>query len=74
MTACFTVLDWTVLVACFLATMAVELQVGLRHGTADGFTAAGRSLPGWVCGLSIMATYLSSISFLALPGKAFAGN
>ena len=34
----------------------------------------GRSLPGWVCGLSIFATYLSSISYLALPGKSFAGN
>jgi SSS family solute:Na+ symporter len=40
----------------------------------EGFTAAGRTLPGWVCGLSIFATYLSSISFLALPGKSFASN
>jgi SSS family solute:Na+ symporter len=31
-------------------------------------------LPGWVCGLSIFATYLSSISYLALPGKSFAAN
>lgn len=36
--------------------------------------AANRSLPGWACGLSIFATYLSSISFLALPGTAFVGN
>ncbi len=31
-------------------------------------------MPGWVCGLSIFATYLSSISYLALPGKSFADN
>jgi solute:Na+ symporter, SSS family len=74
MTASFTPLDWAVLSGYFLATMAVGVWFGLRNGTAEGFTAAGRSLPGWVCGLSIMATYLSSISFLALPGKAFAGN
>jgi len=74
MSASFTQLDWTVLVAYFGATMAVGIWVGLRNASAEGFTAAGRSLPGWVCGLSIMATYLSSISFLALPGKAFAGD
>lgn len=74
MTTVFTRLDWAVLAAYFTATLAVGLWFGLRNRTADGFTAAGRSLPGWVCGLSIMATYLSSISFLALPGKAFAGN
>jgi SSS family solute:Na+ symporter len=41
---------------------------------AEGFMAAGRSLPGWAVGLSIFGTYVSSISFLALPGKAYADN
>ena len=45
-----------------------------RNNTAEEFTAAGRSLPGWLCGMSIFATYLSSISYLALPGKSFASN
>jgi SSS family solute:Na+ symporter len=36
--------------------------------------AAGRSLPGWAVGLSIFGTYLSSISFLANPGKSLAHN
>jgi SSS family solute:Na+ symporter len=35
---------------------------------------AGRSLPGWVVGISIFGTYLSSITFLALPGAAYGGN
>lgn len=42
--------------------------------TPDGFMAANRSLPGWVVGLSIIGTYVSSISFLANPGKAYADN
>jgi SSS family solute:Na+ symporter len=36
--------------------------------------AAGRSLPGWAVGLSMFGSYVSSISFLANPGKAYAGN
>ena len=36
--------------------------------------AAGRSLPGWAVGLSMFGSYVSSISFLANPGKAYADN
>jgi len=45
-----------------------------KSSSTDGFMAANRNLPGWAVGLSIFGTYLSSISFLALPGKAFASN
>ena len=45
-----------------------------RSSDVEGFTSAHRRLPGWVVGLSIFGTYLSSISFLALPGKAFNSN
>jgi SSS family solute:Na+ symporter len=69
-------IDWVVLGVYF----AVVLGVGLyfyrsgRSATAAGFTKADGAMPGWVVGLSILATYLSSISFLALPGRAYAGN
>ena len=43
-----------------------------RH--TEGFMAAGRNLPGWAVGLSIFGTYLSSNTFLGVPGKAYGGN
>lgn len=43
------------------------------QGTA-GFVAGGGRVPSWAIGLSIFATLVSSISFLALPAKAFAAN
>ena len=70
----FTGIDWAVLVGYFLGIMAFGLFFWRRNNSADQFTAGGRSLPGWLCGLSIFATYLSSISYLALPGKAFVDN
>lgn len=42
-----------------------------KKRTSDEFTSAGRSLPGWVVGMSIFATYVSSISYLAYPGKSY---
>jgi solute:Na+ symporter, SSS family len=70
----FSSLDWIVLIAYFIGTMMIGLYFYRKSRTTEAFTAAGRSVPGWAVGLSILATYLSSISFLALPGKAFATN
>ncbi|MHC4744401.1 MAG: sodium:solute symporter family protein [Planctomycetota bacterium] len=70
----FSGVDWVVLVGYFVLTMSIGFYFYRKSRSSDGFMAAGRSLPGWACGLSILATYLSSISFLALPGKAYAAN
>lgn len=39
--------------------------------SAAEFTHGGGRIPAWVLGMSIFATFVSSISFLALPGKAY---
>ena len=40
----------------------------------DAFTKAEGTIPAWVVGMSIFATFVSSISFLGLPGGSYAGN
>lgn len=45
-----------------------------KKTSADDFTSASRSLPGWVVGMSIFSTYVSSISYLGYPGKAYDSN
>src|SRR4051812_42928646 len=70
----FTTLDGVVLAAYFLLTMGIGFYHWRKSRTTEGYTAAGRSVPGWAAGLSIFGTYLSSITFLGLPGKAFASN
>ncbi|MFQ5931672.1 MAG: sodium:solute symporter [Nitrospiraceae bacterium] len=69
-----TSLDIIVLLTYVVAVTGVGALFYRRAATTEGFTLAGRRLPGWVVGLSIFGTYLSSISFLALPGKAYATN
>ena len=69
-----TTLDLVVLAAYFAATMAVGFAVTRRSRSVAGFTAADRNLPGWLTGLSILGTFVSSITFLALPAKAYASN
>jgi SSS family solute:Na+ symporter len=70
----FSTLDGIVLGLYFVATLVIGFSFWRKSRSVDGYTAANRSLPGWLTGLSILGTYLSSISFLALPGRAFGGN
>jgi len=65
-------------IAILLAYLAGIVGFGCwfvrKSRSTNEFMAAGRSLPGWAVGLSIFGTYVSSISFLANPGKSFGGN
>lgn len=67
-------LDLIVLVAYIATVVGVGFWFARRSGTSDGFMKAGGRLPGWVIGLSLFGTYLSSNTFIGVPGKAYAGN
>jgi SSS family solute:Na+ symporter len=42
-----------------------------KNRSSDQYTSGGGKMPSWAVGMSIFATFVSSISFLALPGKAY---
>ncbi len=70
-----TILDYIIF---FIFTLGVSLFgcsfVFKSSKSSKSFTAAEASMPTWVVGLSIFATFVSSISFLALPGDAYMRN
>lgn len=45
-----------------------------KNKTKEAFMVGNRNIPSWVIAMSIFATFISSISFLALPAKAYATN
>lgn len=45
-----------------------------KNKTPSAFTLGNNTLPSWVITLSIFATFVSSISYLALPGQAYLTN
>ncbi len=45
-----------------------------KNKSSFAFTLGNAALPGWVVTMSIFATFVSSISFLALPGNAYQSN
>jgi SSS family solute:Na+ symporter len=67
-------IDLTVLTVYLFATVGLGCWFGFRKPSTSDFMTGGRSLPGWAVGLSMFGSYVSSISFLANPGKSFATN
>lgn len=66
--------DLIVIAAYILGIVIFGAYFFRRSHTMEGFTVGSRRMPGWALGLSVLATYLSSISFLANPGKSYVGN
>ena len=68
------VIDLTVLAIYLIAVVGLGAWFARRNRTSAHFMAASGSLPGWVVGLSIFGTFLSSNTFIGVPGKAYGGN
>ena len=61
---------WVVL--AYLATMLViAFRVSSGSRDVEGYTVGNRQLSGTVVGLSVLGTFLSSITFLGLPAKTY---
>ncbi|MDR1879525.1 MAG: sodium:solute symporter [Tannerellaceae bacterium] len=69
-----TIVDYIVFFVFITGTILFGISFYSKNKSAKEYTEAGGRMPGWVVGMSIFATYVSSISFLALPGNAYIGN
>ena len=67
-------LRWPDLLAIAI-NLSIMIGIGVysarRNNSADAYFLASRSMPGWVVGVSLMATIISSMTFLAIPGFTF---
>ncbi|MEI9808021.1 MAG: sodium:solute symporter [Bacteroidota bacterium] len=67
-------IDLGIIFLYLIAMVYVGYFFSRKNKNAGQFTVASGHIPGWAIGLSIYATFLSSNTFLGVPGKAFGGN
>jgi SSS family solute:Na+ symporter len=67
-------LDFIILFTLFGIVIAIGINAARKVRSTDDYFFANRSLPGWVVGISMMATIVSSLTFLAFPAKTFVDN
>lgn len=70
----FTALDWIVLIGYLLLTTWVGHAMRGKNATIRDFFLGGRSLPWWAVSGSIIATEISGVTFIGVPGTLFALN
>lgn len=66
--------DLIVFLVYMMAIVAFGSSFYFRNKDADSYTSGAGKLPSWTIAMSIFATFVSSISFLAIPGKAYASD
>jgi SSS family solute:Na+ symporter len=67
-------LDLVVFIIITFGNVLFGASFFFKNRSSGQFTSGGGNLPAWVVGMSIFATFVSSISFLALPGNAYSTN
>ncbi len=64
-------LNYTTLALYLAAMVWLGSSFVRRNRTTDDFFRGGRRVPWWAAGLSIFATMLSSITFMAVPAQSY---
>jgi Na+/proline symporter len=66
-----TPLDWVVMFAWLIGLVSYGLWRGRGSGTVNQFLLAGKTMPWYAMGLSIMATQASAITFISTTAQGF---
>jgi SSS family solute:Na+ symporter len=64
--------DVAIIVAYFVGMAWIGWRFSKQSASTEGYFLGGHKLPAWAIGLSMLATSISSITFLAFPAAAFA--
>jgi solute:Na+ symporter, SSS family len=66
--------DTLIVFVSVLVTIGVGLYFSRRQKSSDHYFTGGKNIPPWAIGLSIFATLISSVTFLAYPAAAYKSN
>ncbi len=69
-----TALDWITLSGYLVAVLVIGYFTGRRQTSADDLYVAGRRMPTWAVGVSVLATAVSGVTFIGGPQASYAGN
>ncbi len=67
-------LDLVIIALYFAVVAGIGVWCARRQNSTEAYFAARRSVPHWALGLSLFATIISSITFIAYPGAAYETN
>jgi SSS family solute:Na+ symporter len=67
-------IDGLIVAASVVFTIGAGFYFARRQKSSDRFFSGSKNIPSWAIGISIFATLLSSVTFLAYPAAAYKSN
>ncbi len=67
-------IDIIIVVISVILTLGAGLYFARRQKSSDQYFAGSKTIPAWAIGISIFATLISSVTFLAYPAAAYKSN
>ncbi|PTN09542.1 sodium:solute symporter [Mangrovibacterium marinum] len=67
-------LDYFIMFLTLVVSLGVGFWFSKRQKDTNNYFKAAGSIPSWAIGISILATLISSITFLAYPGEGYTSN
>jgi solute:Na+ symporter, SSS family len=64
-------LDLAIVVAYMAVMAGIGIRFSRRQTGTESYFVAKRSMPAWAMGMSLLATLISSVTFVAYPGSAY---
>lgn len=69
--ATFGILNWSIIFAYLIGNLGLGWAMSRRVSDAQDYYIGDRSAPWWAIGISVVATYVSALSFLGGPAWAY---
>ena len=70
----FGALDWAALVLYLSVLVVMGIYFARRENGTEDFFLGGHRVPWWAAGVSIFATQLSAITFMAIPATSYSSD
>jgi solute:Na+ symporter, SSS family len=67
-------IDYLIIALSLVLTFWVGIRFSKKNTNTQQYFAASGSVPAWAIGMSIFATLISSVTFLAYPGEGYKSN
>jgi len=67
-------IDLTIIALSLVFTVASGFYFARRQKSSDRYFVGSKKIPAWAIGVSIFATLISSVTFLAYPAAAYKSN
>lgn len=67
-------LDLLIMLGYMAAMVSVGIRFSRKQTSTETYFVAKRSIPSWAMGLSLVATLITSVTFVAYPGSSYGQN